>query len=44
LTSERVHACSIAVVNDTVQRVTERPARTLETFLTDSEAALTRAV
>ena len=36
LTLERLHAGSFAVVTDTVERVTGRPARTLETFLADA--------
>jgi len=43
LTSGRVIAGSFAVVTDTVQRVTGRPARTLEAFLADSEQTLRRA-
>ena len=39
LTFERVHAGSFATVTDTVERVTGRPARTLQTFLADSEQA-----
>ena len=37
LTFERVHAGSFAVVTDTVERVTGRPARTLQAFLADTE-------
>ena len=37
LTFERVQAGSFAVVTDTVERVTGRPARTLRAFLADSE-------
>ncbi|MGY1617296.1 nucleoside-diphosphate sugar epimerase [Geodermatophilus sp. SYSU D00691] len=44
LTFERVRSGSFAVVTDAVQRVTGRPARTLEAFLTDSAAVLGRAV
>ncbi|MDT0164939.1 nucleoside-diphosphate sugar epimerase [Actinotalea sp. AC32] len=39
-TFERVHAGTFAPVTDTVERVTGRPARTLETFLADSAAEL----
>lgn len=35
VTFERVHAGSFAVVSDTVERVTGRPANSLEDFLTD---------
>lgn len=42
LTFERVQAGSFAGVTDTVQRVTGRPARTLEVFLADSELAQRR--
>ena len=41
-TFERVHAGSFTPVTDTVQRVTGRPARTLETFLADSADELRR--
>lgn len=41
-TFERVHAGSFTPVTDTVERVTGRPARTLETFLADSAAELRR--
>lgn len=41
-TFERVHAGNFAPVTDTVERVTGRPARTLETFLADSAAELRR--
>jgi uncharacterized protein YbjT (DUF2867 family) len=44
LTFERVQAGSFAVVTDTVQRVTGRPARSLEAFLADFEPTLRRAV
>ena len=44
LTFERVHAGSFAGVTDTVERVTGRPARTLQAFLADHESALRRAV
>ena len=43
LTFERVRAGVFAVVTDTVERVTGRPARTLEAFLADSAPALARA-
>jgi hypothetical protein len=43
LTFERVRGGSFAVVTDTVERVTGRPARTLETFLADSGPILRRA-
>lgn len=39
-TFERVHAGDFAPVTDTVERVTARPARTLETFLADSASEL----
>ena len=39
-TFERVHAGSFAVVTDTVERVTGRPARTLQAFLADAGPAL----
>ena len=39
LTLERVHAGTFAVVTDTVERVTGRPARTLESFLADASTA-----
>lgn len=42
-TFERVHDGDFAPVTDTVQRVTGRPARTLETFLADSAAELRRS-
>jgi uncharacterized protein YbjT (DUF2867 family) len=42
LTFERVRAGSFAVVTDTVERVTGRPARTLRDFLTGSGPALRR--
>ena len=35
LTSERVHAGHFATVTDVVERVTGRPARTLEAFVAD---------
>jgi len=41
-TFERVHAGSFTPVTDTVERLTGRPARTLETFLADSAAELRR--
>jgi len=44
LTFDRVHAGSFAVVTDTVARVTGRPARTLQTFLADSEPTLRSTV
>ncbi|MGY1810501.1 nucleoside-diphosphate sugar epimerase [Blastococcus sp. SYSU D00669] len=44
LTFERVRSGSFAVVTDAVQRVTGRPARTLEAFLADSAAVLGRVV
>ncbi|WP_369255200.1 nucleoside-diphosphate sugar epimerase [Geodermatophilus amargosae] len=44
LTFERVRAGVFAVVTDTVERVTGRPARTLEAFLADAGPALRRAV
>ena len=34
-TMERIHAGVFAAVTDTVERVTGRPARTLEAFLAD---------
>ncbi|WBC16636.1 NAD(P)H-binding protein [Micromonospora sp. WMMA1998] len=40
LTFERVRAGGFAEVTDTVERVTGRPARTLRSFLADSEPAL----
>ena len=40
LTFERVHAGVYAEVTDTVEQVTGRPARTLETFLADSSSSL----
>ena len=43
VTFARVQAGSFAVVTDTVQRVTGRPARTLEAFLADSRPTLGRA-
>jgi uncharacterized protein YbjT (DUF2867 family) len=43
LTFRRVHAGSFAVVTDTVERVTGRPPRSLETFLADSRPILQRA-
>ena len=43
LTFRRVHAGSFAVVTDTVERVTGRPARTLEAFLADARPVLQRA-
>ena len=42
LTFERVRAGTFAVVTDAVERVTGRPARTLDAFLADSRTALTR--
>jgi uncharacterized protein YbjT (DUF2867 family) len=42
LTFERVRAGSFAVITDTVEEVTGRPARALEDFLADSGAALGR--
>ena len=36
ITFERLHAGVYAEVTDTVERVTGRPARTLQTFLADS--------
>ncbi|WP_149205430.1 NAD(P)H-binding protein [Actinotalea subterranea] len=41
-TFERVHAGTFAPVTDTVERLTGRPARTLQTFLADSAAVLRR--
>ena len=41
-TFERVHAGRFAPVTDTVERLTGRPARALETFLADSAAELRR--
>jgi uncharacterized protein YbjT (DUF2867 family) len=43
LTFERVHAGSFSVVTGTVERVTGRPARTLQAFLADAAPALRRA-
>ncbi|GGM09423.1 NmrA family NAD(P)-binding protein [Micromonospora yangpuensis] len=42
LTFERVHAGSFSVVTDTVQRVTGRPARSLQAFLADTAPTLKR--
>lgn len=41
-TFDRVHAGDFAPVTDTVERVTGRPARTLETFLANSATELRR--
>ncbi|MFE9657230.1 hypothetical protein [Micromonospora sp. NPDC006431] len=43
LTFERVRAGSFAKVTDTVERVTGRPARTLQAFIADTEPDLRRA-
>ena len=43
VTFQRVQAGSFAPVTDTVERVTGRPARTLENFLADSATALRHA-
>ena len=40
LTFERVHAGSFAAVTDTVERVTGRPARTLQAFLAETGPTL----
>jgi hypothetical protein len=42
LTFERVRDGSYATVTDTVERVTGRPARSLQTFLTDYAAVFRR--
>jgi hypothetical protein len=42
LTFKRVHAGIFAAVTDTVERVTGRPARTLEAYFADFGAILTR--